>query len=611
MLRRRGKLTSCRWATVIALLVSLIVVGGVQPADAAPTAVNLNSSSCPTYLRQGDNDGCVTELQRLLNRHGNNIDVDGVFGSGTYAAARRFQSQAGLAVDGVVGPNTKNALYNTSTGGAVSDPRNLWSGECPKYIQQGQSSGCVTELQNLLNEKGAHLVIDGAFGAATHGAVAAFQSRAGLTADGVVGPATKDALYNESKGSANGPDLRSSSCPTYMSLGQVDGCVATLQSLLTGHGYSLAIDRSFGPETLAAVKSYQTKAGLTADGIVGPDTKQALYRDVATTPGAPSPDNLYSATCPEFMQVGEADGCVTELQSLLNSHGQHLVLDGIFGPATEYAVRCFQEALGLSVDGIVGPETKAALYGDDTQTTCVDPPNESMQQSAVASAGQVGSNGRLTTAATAESETACATGPNVAPRVARIVHWLFDTPQTPEQSLEQDHYYKDLARKANANLYSASPNNSPDPSYIPYVWGGGHGTKAGLSKGTCTGYSGGSPCRANVTTGFDCSGLVRWIYKLATGKDVLGSGNTDNQIKKGSKVTAGKAVPGDLIFWGSSESSTHHVAIYMGTMDVDSRDGGTGVGRAIFEEWYTGSFAETHLLGNREQTALGYYHYAF
>jgi peptidoglycan hydrolase-like protein with peptidoglycan-binding domain/cell wall-associated NlpC family hydrolase len=611
MLRSCGKLALCRWATVFALLVGLVVAGGVQPASAAPTAVNLNSSSCPTYIRQGDNNSCVTELQRLLNRHGHSIAVDGVFGSGTYAAARRFQSQAGLAVDGVVGPNTKNALYNTSSGGAVSDPRNLWSGECPKYIQQGQSGGCVTELQNLLNEHGAHLVIDGVFGTGTHNAVTAFQSRAGLAADGVVGPSTKDALYNGSKGSANGPDLRSSSCPTYMSLGQVDGCVATLQSLLTGHGYSLAIDRAFGPETLAAVKSFQTRAGLAADGVVGPATKQALYRDVAATPEAPSPVNLYSAECPEFMQVGAADGCVTELQSLLNSHGQRLVLDGIFGPATEYAVRCFQEAMGLTVDGIVGPETKAALYGDDTQTTCVVPPDESMHQPAVLSAGQAGTNRRSATAAAVESETACATGPNVAPRVAKIIRWLFDAPQSRDQSLEQDSYYKNLVSKANANLYNASPNNAPAPSAIPYVWGGGHRAKAGPSKGTCWGYSGGNPCRAEVTTGLDCSGLVRWIYKLATGKDVFGSGNTDSQIKKGSKVTADKAVPGDLIFWGSSESSTHHVAIYMGTMDVDSRDGGTGTGRAIFEEWYTGSFAEMHLLGKRGQNALGYYHYAF
>jgi predicted chitinase len=54
---------------------------------------------------------------------------------------------------------------------------------------------------------------------------------------------------------------------------------------------------------------------------------------------------------------------VTSLQNLLVSKGfSPGTVDGDFGPNTETAVRNFQSSRGLSVDGIVGPATKDALY---------------------------------------------------------------------------------------------------------------------------------------------------------------------------------------------------------------------------------------------------------
>jgi murein L,D-transpeptidase YcbB/YkuD len=52
---------------------------------------------------------------------------------------------------------------------------------------------------------------------------------------------------------------------------------------------------------------------------------------------------------------------VKELQALLNAYGFALYLDSSFGPLTDSAVRQFQRAMGIGVDGIVGPVTRSKL----------------------------------------------------------------------------------------------------------------------------------------------------------------------------------------------------------------------------------------------------------
>lgn len=52
---------------------------------------------------------------------------------------------------------------------------------------------------------------------------------------------------------------------------------------------------------------------------------------------------------------------VERLQHALNARGARLVVDGVFGPATELAVRTAQRAARITVDGVVGPQTRAAL----------------------------------------------------------------------------------------------------------------------------------------------------------------------------------------------------------------------------------------------------------
>ncbi len=61
------------------------------------------------------------------------------------------------------------------------------------------------------------------------------------------------------------------------------------------------------------------------------------------------------------MRQGDKEHPVQTLQYLLRARGHTVTVDGIFGPATDAAVRAFQQQHGLAVDGIVGPLTWAAL----------------------------------------------------------------------------------------------------------------------------------------------------------------------------------------------------------------------------------------------------------
>jgi hypothetical protein len=116
--------------------------------------------------------------------------------------------------------------------------------------------------------------------------------------------------------------------------------VRTLQYLLRQRGSAIAADGIFGSGTAGAVRSFQSSHGLSADGVVGTNTWSALVVTVRS---------------------GSTGQAVRGVQNSLRAHGSTVTVDGIFGSGTASAVRSFQAARGLSVDGIVGPNTWRAL----------------------------------------------------------------------------------------------------------------------------------------------------------------------------------------------------------------------------------------------------------
>ena len=77
------------------------------------------SAQAATY-RQGSSGEAVRTIQTKLQRWGYyDGAIDGIFGSETTAAVKEFQRKNGLAVDGIVGPRTLEAL-GMPTGGSTS-----------------------------------------------------------------------------------------------------------------------------------------------------------------------------------------------------------------------------------------------------------------------------------------------------------------------------------------------------------------------------------------------------------------------------------------------------------------------------------------------------------
>ncbi|WP_239422081.1 peptidoglycan-binding protein [Bacillus sp. CGMCC 1.16541] len=164
-------------------------------------------------------------------------------------------------------------------------------------------------------------------------------------------------------GGAHTPVVSSPSSSSSLKIGHRGNEVKQLQHKLRSLGYNIGeIDGAFGPATDAAVREFQRKNGLTVDGVVGLATQKALNLSKVTTTNS-APGTVSSTTrIASTLRQGHRGNEVASLQRTLHALGYKVgTIDGIFGPATNAAVREFQRQNNLATDGIVGPATKYAL----------------------------------------------------------------------------------------------------------------------------------------------------------------------------------------------------------------------------------------------------------
>lgn len=187
----------------------------------------VSAPAARSWLQKGDIGVEVKNLQNKLIALGYSCGksgADGDFGTDTLNAVKRFQQEHGLVVDGEAGVNTMaklNALLSNKSKPTASH-YDAW----------------IAALQKECNRQGY-----------SHQAV-----------DGVAGPATL------------------AGCPT-VKQGARGGITRLIQQRLIAWGYPCGragADGDFGPGTRAAVRVFQQKRGLTADGIVGKNTWRKL-----------------------------------------------------------------------------------------------------------------------------------------------------------------------------------------------------------------------------------------------------------------------------------------------------------------------------------------------
>ncbi|GHU78823.1 hypothetical protein AGMMS49992_30120 [Clostridia bacterium] len=283
------------WSDDSGIVVPTATVAAPNPA--APTATPYATPSSFTTLKQGMKSTEVEDMQRALYQLGYyNGAIDGSFGNGTKTAVTAFQKANGLTSDGIAGSKTLSLLYSVvapsnGSGGIVTAVPNVTAKpasptpkptEAPatgpstyRILGVGSTGTDVKQLQTRLKQLGYYTgSISGTYDSATSYAVTAFQQDNKLWVDGKAGADTQKVIYGSNVAK---PSNTASAYRTLRS-GMTGDDVYKLQQYLIDKGYMAgSITGYYNQATVDAVRTFQQRNGLSADGIAGVATQQKLF----------------------------------------------------------------------------------------------------------------------------------------------------------------------------------------------------------------------------------------------------------------------------------------------------------------------------------------------
>jgi peptidoglycan hydrolase-like protein with peptidoglycan-binding domain len=176
----------------------------------------------------------------------------------TSLVRRAFAGMLGLLAVAMmatlIGGAPAGAATATTT---ASGPTHTWTqGLRWPFVRPGNRGERVFAVQYLLQQKGYRVPATGFYGSITTGAVKSFQRSRGLNPSGNVGPSTWDRLIVTLRRGDSGPAVK-----------------AVQHNFRFAYGFLvLPVTGFFGPQTQAAVRSFQRGSNLPVTGVVGSRT---------------------------------------------------------------------------------------------------------------------------------------------------------------------------------------------------------------------------------------------------------------------------------------------------------------------------------------------------
>lgn len=431
----------------------------------------------------------------------------------------------------------------------------------PVSMGKGTTGEQVKAVQERLMELG-YMDVDEpteTFGSVTKEAVEVFQRRHGLTVDGYIGEETYDRL------------MRADALPYMATVGDEGTDIEELQKRLVELDYMKHATGYFGDETETAVKEFQENNNLSVDGMIGVNTKEALYSEDAV---------------PHSVSYGEKSDEVLKYQKRLFKLGYLTTEpDGTFGSDTKAAVKLFQELNGLIADGHIGPQTKELLMSSDAQANAL---TIGMSGDTVKSMQKMLKKlGYLSSA-----DGYFGSGTEAAVRAFQKRNNLTVDGKVGSQT---------MAKLVSGNAKAAA---SDTPASTPGGSSGSSSSSSSSSGSSSTSYSSGASadrlieialsklgCRyrtgAKGSSSFDCSGFVYWCLNQAGVKQSYMTSKTWRSVSKYQKISSIDSVQkGDILVFRMSSSKGHVGIAINGSEMVDASSSEGCVVRRSYKTTY-------------------------